>query len=282
MINTDSYYEIGAGHVYCQDYADSGTFVNEAKDNLYHFAIVCDGCSGSKDSDIGARWLAKNFPVIAKVAVDMKGTIQDNIRTLLLQAMTKGIAEMNVKNQAFDATLVALLYDQKLDTLHTFVWGDGKVFYKFKDRENGTLTDIGYVKNAPYYLSYLLNPNPEGLYSSMFGTMFADVTFNVVTPDALILTPERGLNFQKSYYECLKDASKILSFASVFTDGVDTYHVKDDVNKIMPRHNIFNQLTQYKNLHGKFVERRMQNVKKFCQKEGWQHFDDVSVSTITF
>ncbi len=283
MINTDSYYEIGAGHTFCQDYADSGTFVNEERTNLFHYAIVCDGCSGSKDSDIGARWFAKNFPVIARKAVGLPGVIQDNVKRLYLEALPKGMAEMNSPLTAFDATIVAILFDQKFDILHTFVWGDGKVFLKLKTKDElAALTDISYLKNAPYYLSYQADIEKDIRYEGMFGTAYADIFSYLVKPDSLVRVVDNDKFQQKSFYDKFPDASKNLSFASVFTDGIDTYHKIGDVETMMPRANVFNQLTQYKNLHGEFVKRRMQNVKKFCDKEGWQHFDDVSVATIAF
>lgn len=280
-IDTDSYYEIGAGHTYCEDYADSG--VINTGDNLYHYAIVCDGCSGSKGSDIGARVLAKKFPSCFKLALQAHketGTKLDEILGYFLSISIKYASEtLVVPMEAFDATLVATVYDQLNDTLHSFAWGDGKIYYKFKG-EHGHLIDIGYMKNAPFYLSYKAIPHGEAKYESAFGTSYADVIQSLVKSDGIVMLQEANKYQQKSFYEKYIEASKTISFVSVFTDGIDTYHSKNDVNTLIPRHNLFNQLTQYKNRQGDFVERRMNKVKQFCQKEGWQHFDDIAVSTI--
>lgn len=281
MINSDSYYEIGAGHTFCQDYAMSGKFVQN--NNQYHYAIVCDGCSGSTDSDIGARWLAKNFAKAVQFAI-AEGTnlpLHERIQAYFLANMNSAIKEMAVNMEAFDATVVAILYDEVDDALHSFVWGDGKVFYKYKT-EHGYLTDIGYLSNAPYYLTYRNHADRDARYEATFGNLYADIAGYVVKDDALIHLPEAFRSKQKFHYEKYSKASETLAFASVFTDGIDTYHRKDDVDILLPKANLYNQLTQYKNIHGEFVKRRMQKVKQFCQKEGWQHFDDISVATITF
>jgi hypothetical protein len=284
MINTDSYYEIGAGHVYCQDYADSGKF--GTSDNLFHYAIVCDGCSGSKDvsgnnyTDIGARLLARKFPKIIKELIAMKAFSAEMIARNIKDSIVAFAFNLGLDISAFDATIVAIVYDQGRDELHTFVWGDGKVFIKYKEGDTGYLTDITYAKNAPFYLAHQINAERELRYEGLFGIQYADVQGYVVKGDGLVELPETAKHFQKVVTETYKDVSKSLAFASVFTDGIDTYHKTGDTNILMPRHNVFNQLTQYKNTHGEFVKRRMQMVKKFCEKEGWKHFDDISVATI--
>lgn len=280
MINSDCYYEIGAGHTYCQDYADSGKFLVDGRE--YHYAVVCDGCSASKDSDFGARFLAKTFPLVAKLAISSGQediSLRQDMENLFLHKMSQGM-NVSLDPSAFDATVVAILFDVTADTLYSFIWGDGKIYGKFKNGEHGYLTDVTYVKNAPYYLSYKSDAKRDVLYESHFGTLYADILSYVVKPDGLVRVQENDKFHQKYFFEKMTKVSSVLSFASVFTDGIDTYHKKDDVNIILPRHNIFNQLTQYKNFHGKFVERRMQKVRQFCQKEGWQHFDDISVATI--
>ncbi len=59
-MHADSVYVIGDGHQVCEDYARSGCFSDMwiSEDGLrsaVHYALVSDGCSGSKDTDIGSR-----------------------------------------------------------------------------------------------------------------------------------------------------------------------------------------------------------------------------------
>ena len=59
-MKADAYFEIGATHLVCQDYALA--FAN----NEYAYAIVSDGCTSSPNTDIGARLIS----VIAKDAIN--------------------------------------------------------------------------------------------------------------------------------------------------------------------------------------------------------------------
>ncbi len=57
-MNTDCFYSIGHSHKVCEDYALSGTI-----GDTLAYAVVCDGCSSSKQVDVGARLLAHNTVV---------------------------------------------------------------------------------------------------------------------------------------------------------------------------------------------------------------------------
>ena len=282
MVNTDSYYEIGSGHTFCQDYVDNGVVeINGAK---FYYSICCDGCSGSKDSDVGARLIAKSFPRALRYALtDAEGREQylaEYIKVCLKNRIMNFIEQMECPLWVFDATIAAIVYDEEKDKLYSFGWGDGKFLYKHKDG-TADLVSIDYTSNAPYYLTYELSGFRAASYEESFGTDFATISRHIVSGDTVLHNKILDQNKARFYYEVTSNASQTLVSASVFTDGIDTYHKKDDVDLTMPRSNLFNQLTQYKGTHGEFVKRRMMKVKQFCQKEGWQHFDDVGVGTIS-
>lgn len=293
MINTDSYYEIGAGHMFCQDYATHGKLILEGKE--YHYAVVSDGCSGSKDSDIGARIMARAFYHAIRYAFLLRDEYKDenifeNVKSRLLGSINPEILNtLNTTLEAFDATVIGTVYDVSADTIYTFGWGDGNVYYRYKDsmpvesksKLQGFLTSISYVKNAPFYLSYLKDAQREQNYETRFGKMYADIIQHLILDTHSVALINDAKSYQKFFFEKFEKASTMLTSVSVFSDGVDTYHKTDDVNTVMPKHNVFNQLTQYKTTHGEFVKRRMLMLKKFCNKDGWQHFDDVSAATIS-
>src|SRR6478609_9515831 len=111
MTNSDSYFEIGAGHTTCEDYAFHGSFRVDTKP--FYFAVVSDGCSASKDSDFGSRFLARNFPEAAKLAIESLGAnyavdekvIVNTVRHFLFEKMKLGM-NVPLDKPAFDATLV--------------------------------------------------------------------------------------------------------------------------------------------------------------------------------
>jgi len=282
MINTDSYYEIGAGHVFNQDYADSGFFTTPENGKKYYYAVVSDGCSGSKDSDIGARWMAKNFPIVARAALmgETSVSLRENIEHVLVEKMKSEERLWSIAGEAYDATLVAVIYDETLDVLHSFAWGDGHILLVAKEGVS-FLTSIKYRSNAPYYLSYRVSVDREMRYEEFFGNNYADVTYNLLTDENIVRVVEKDEFKKKFVYDEVPGASKLIKHALVMTDGVETYHRKFDVDTTMSMRNVFSQFSQYKNTHGEFVKRRMQKVKSFAEKEEWQHFDDISVATIS-
>jgi len=282
MIKTDSYYEIGAGHIFCQDYAKSGSFIVD--DKRYHYAIVADGCSNSMDTDVGARVLTYHFINAARFLI-RNGQI-DSLKVELGLAILDGTFSlpwnrMFPDETLLDSTIVALLYDELNDNLYSFCWGDGSLYFKYKSND-GYLTKISFDSNAPFYLSYLRNAERRQEYERVFGTKFGTRAGYIVTPTHLTEVPETVESGVKFHYEKYSDASKNLAFASVFSDGIDTFHKKDNSNMTMANHVLFGELGGYKNFHGEFVKRRMIAFKRQCAKDGWQHFDDISVATINF
>ena len=266
-MNANSYYEIGAGHVHNQDYAGSGSFFRDGK--RYFWTAVSDGCSGSEDSDFGSRFLVKTFPTVANLSIDGDPQLlAERIQEMLVGKIKQGM-NLDLPKTAFDATLVAALYDEAADTLYTFIWGDGKVFYKHRGQENaGTLVQMEFKSNAPFYLSYLTNIEKELRYEEIFGTAFGELTTHIVKPDGLVHLPEADKTRQCSHFQIWPKISESnIASVSVFTDGIGTYHRKEDSNIMMPIQHVLAQLTSYKNLHGEFVLRRMQMVKRYCEKK---------------
>lgn len=274
MTNSDAYYLIGAGHTHCQDYAYHGYFGD------YTYAIVCDGCSGSKNSDIGARLFAHSFAKAAEFALYSCKHPDKDVPAILSETLWAKVTMLEFAPDSLFSTVVAIVYDQKKDILYSFAWGDGKIVYKYKTG-NGYLTDINYASNAPFYLAYRAN-NGEAAYESNFGKAYANIQGYMLRDGAAIEIPETLLKGAKLHYEVYPNAARDLSFASVFSDGIDTFHKKDDANIVMPKHEVFSNLTGYKGFQGEFVQRRMLAFKKQFTKDGWQHFDDIACGTISF
>jgi len=70
-MHADHHYEIGSSHVACEDYAMSGT-----QEGLT-YAILSDGCSASKDSDVGARILC-HLAKSALMYLHRQGRLKDS------------------------------------------------------------------------------------------------------------------------------------------------------------------------------------------------------------
>lgn len=283
MPNLDSYYEIGASHVFCQDYAIHGTV--EANGDIYHYAIVSDGCSNSPNSDFGARLVSWFVPLAIKKSADVKGGI---LISKFEEALINEI--LNVKilagaPAALDATMLVLIHDVKKDELTTYCRGDGKVVYNYRNPLNSEpsiyLTNITFQNNAPFYLSYVALGREEG-YEKDFGKEYGSTIGHYITPTQVIPIESTWDWNVKRYINIIPNASRDLLFAAVMSDGVNTYQNKKNLDLTMAQHVLYNELINYKNFKGEFVKRRMMAFKRQCEKEGWVHQDDVSVSAINF
>jgi len=261
-ITHDSYYTIGSTHQYCQDYADSG----EREDFVY--ACISDGCSSSKDSDIGARYLIKSFPLVVLSNLFTFGHFAGES---LEHKMVARLANYEFDFQNLDATLLGLVYDKKSDQLFIYAWGDGQIYLKWK---NGATTsfNINYKTNAPYYLSYRLDNKTEQ-YEKEFGTEYATIKEAISSPEVNFL----HVNC-KNFFKVIENASKELDFAAVMSDGIESFMHPLSLTKEMIQQDFLN----FKSLNGEFVKRRFQGFKKFCVKESVSHYDDLSLAAISF
>ena len=261
-ITHDSHYTIGSTHQYCQDYADSG----EREDFVY--ACISDGCSSSKDSDIGARWLCKNFSFVEEFGTKAR---PEGMEVGLINNLKYAFPYGVFGETCLDATLLGLVYDKKSDQLFVYAWGDGQIHLKYKDGRTVNYS-ISYKTNAPYYLSYRLGDKTEQ-YEKEFGLDYAIIRETVNNAET-----EFGLFGQKNFFKVIENASKTLDFAAVMSDGMESFMFPLSLNKQIVQKEFLN----FKSLNGEFVKRRFQGFKRYCAKESVTHYDDLSLAAISF
>jgi hypothetical protein len=257
-ITHDSYYTIGSTHQYCQDYADSGAY------NEFVYACISDGCSSSKDSDIGARWLCKSFPLDQIISKEGQKT-EDELVQSIRCAYPSGI----FGQQSLDATLLGLVYDKTSDQLRIYAWGDGQIHLKYKDGRAINYS-ISYKSNAPYYLSYRLS-DKTAQYEKEFGLDYAVVK-------EIDREVETSFFACKNFFKVVENASKTLDFAAVMSDGIESFMFPLSLNKQL----VQNEFLNFKSLNGEFVKRRFQGFKRFCARESVSYHDDLSLAAISF
>lgn len=146
-INADAAFLVGHGHAICQDYAFVGTSEQTC------VALLSDGCSGSPDTDIGARLLARaawaQQPRPTFSVHDMEPWIQRTVDAA--QAAANGI---DLSPLCLDATLLGVHADEVL--WRALVCGDGLVAV---GRENGVVDvyAVHFGRNCPAYPAYRLS-----------------------------------------------------------------------------------------------------------------------------
>lgn len=262
-MNTDHYFAIGQTHEVCEDYALSGVT------NGVGYAIVCDGCSSSEGVDFGARALAYTARLFITAHTDIFFTgSPDEIGKLIIDR-AKMLTEFGISRRALDATLVVAAV--RGDTLRICLWGDGVAAIR---RPSGSSAyHVDYESNAPYYLSYGLDPARQLAYRDEFN-LPKKVTFYVTG------NPPMRNEVLNDYWASSEFSHKVAAgdIVAVTSDGINTFRKPD--TELLPWEAMLDEFTGFKNTNGTFVTRRMKFFQRHCAKELITHDDDISVAAI--
>jgi hypothetical protein len=161
----DACYTIGKMHLFCQDYASRGS------EPVPH-VILADGCSAAPDSDLGARLLALDARCLlrqfAREAADrdQQALQYERLGRRIVRRAARQVRELGLDPAVLDATLLVAWCHEQTVSMH--LYGDGCIAAQ---RADGTVVaiEIEYAENAPYYLSYRLDPERGMLYQAAVG-----------------------------------------------------------------------------------------------------------------
>jgi hypothetical protein len=237
MFHADSMYVKGHSHKVCQDYAAH----NEIG------AAISDGCSSSRDTDIGARLI-----------------VRDRLFGDGLLSIYNLYGKDYFSKEMFDATRLAITC--KEDLLHVSIIGDGGVAFVDADNDLWFLEYI-YPAGYPRYMSYLIDKERACMLSSYQTKIVCNVYKNGYPVD---MDSNRD-SFLELYYYATKSAA-------VFSDGIESFTDKEGSK--VEAVDIVTELMAFKNTQGEFVTRRMSRFLKDCEKRGWSHYDDLSMAAI--
>ena len=110
MIQTDTFLKIGKTHQVCEDYIITG-------DSPVKYNILSDGCSSSKDTEMGARilcHLAKQFLLYRKDDYRFPALDYDEMGSWIIHNAELAARQLGLKKSCLDATLIiAYEYDGK-------------------------------------------------------------------------------------------------------------------------------------------------------------------------
>jgi hypothetical protein len=280
-MNADSVFHIGAAHTVCQDYAlarAGGADADPAGPGP--FAVLCDGCSSSPDTDTGARLLAKAAAQLftragAPTARDTPGLHLEAARRALGWAETLGLPP-----QAADATLMTAHLDG--DDLIVACTGDGVVCLQSR---RGALDafSISFPSGYPLYPAYA---RQAGRLVTLFdaGRAVKEVKhFCSASPaEPLRLRGERG---GESLTEVFAVPAGDYVYAALFSDGIHSFHTTRRTEagvrgEAVLFDEVLRELVSFKSPRGSFVGRRARRFLKDCQARGWRHADDLSVAAL--
>ncbi len=246
MLHVDAHFARGRTHPVCQDYAAVGPGI----------AVVCDGCSGAPDSDVGARLVA-HAALQASPSALADGTWLGRTETAR--------CALGLGSAALDATCIIARATE--DCVRVTMFGDGIVAARSRE---GTIAiiEVSYPQSAPPYPSYALSqPRQDAYERSGWGTptLRASQHAPVAVPCGMGLS----WRFPRAQWQSVL----------VGSDGLGAFRQRDQT--LASPCEIVPALFHYPSPRGAFVTRRL---RKYLAKEaparGLYPEDDVAVAAM--
>jgi len=268
-IHIDHLLKIGKSHKVCEDYIISGY-------DPVPYIILSDGCSSSKDTDIGARILclvAKQYLQYHKNSIQsinefkMGQYIIHKADTLMIQ-----LGLMNTFS--LDATLIVAYYHDGL--IKIIMYGDGTIISTQKNCIK--IETIDYTKNTPYYLSYSINKERKDIYhdNKIIKTIEQYYSCGDLGKDSLIVTTQEYDKEYVSTYLIKPDKDKTILICS---DGISSF-LNREQSEFLHFRDFIDDFISFKTLKGEFLQRRLLSKKGAITKleqYGYEHIDDLSI-----
>jgi Fe-S cluster biogenesis protein NfuA len=279
QFSADHYFQIGTAHYTagkpCQDYALSGS------NDQVACALVSDGCSTGRHTDVGARVLTlSTLQAIREHAKASGGTLTHAIESITArQQQLIGTARIMFGLEHADMLATCAYVYVTKEGGYTHVQGDGVVAVKYR---NGNIRMYRYewVDNTPFYPSY-----KDGDITAFIQAHGGDLSATRVSLHT-VLYNNQG--------ECVEDSSsgyslreglegmvfwmfphelEEIEFIAVFSDGVT------QIDGIEWKDAVFSFLS-FKNIMGDFAKRRMIREIKDMSKVGKGPVDDIAYAVV--
>jgi len=273
-MNQDIFFVKGKSHTVCEDYGISG------QKGSWHYLVASDGCSSSRDTDIGSRLLClsaqnaiheieESFFNEEDIAV-----IESYIFSFILHKIKELMITLNLRRDLFDATLMIYLTNGSRSLF--FIRGDGNLVLRYSDVIE--LHSFEYESGAPSYLSYDLHRDFMNNYERQFEY-----------PTMMCTTTSFGSMGQgeakKRYidnYNFSMELDRTINYESVSiaSDGLLTFYNSSQENESII--NVLEELTVFPSTKGSFVLRRMRKALKQFNARGIDYSDDLVFGAIHF
>ncbi len=241
-MNVDIYTLKGNSHAVNQDYVlATPTGIS-----------LCDGCGSAKDTDVGARLIARSKP-----DYDGERNLKDMVKWLSLPKETLYCTNLRLE-----------VVEQEKHVRFERV-GDGFVFYKLRDEL--IVREYRYAKNAPSYVGYSIFDEVDD---------FLSIEDNDLIIDGYTFDEKFNIKNQSTYRT--KDISQLLeSIELIPLEGLDFVGVSSDgmASFPYPPVEVFKEIFSFINFEGEFVQRRM---KKAIMALNYTNHDDFSIGVIHF
>jgi len=258
-VNIDTFLKIGHSHKICEDYIISGV------DPIPHI-ILADGCSSSKNTEMGARllcYLAKQFLTLK----DVGRSTYEQMGTWVINNAEMAARQLGLNSTSLDSTLTVSYYDQEREEIIIRTYGDGYVITIDKE-ENVEICEDIFTKNSPYYLSYKLDANRDWAYHDEKIDLLQQ-NYGPTTDDSPAAA--RAYDHEISFLLYAKKYKLVL----ISSDGIKSFYDKDIPEVSLWA--IIDEFTSFKNTTGSFLQRRVSKAIQMYEKRDIFHADDLSI-----
>lgn len=281
---TDSFFQQGATHEICEDYALNGS----------DYVIVSDGCSNGGgphiNTDWGARILTKAAEQHIKCLLDPMVFMNCVIGTAVAQCSIFP----NLSPECLTATL--LVAHRMCDTFCTFMIGDGVMGARLRNggwdihvynAVKGGTTNAA----APFYLKYNILEEEIVKYCEMFGGMYSHYFFRGGIKDQIATETRQEivrLDPKKPYFFNRFPVEKY-DLVFIGSDGIGSFY--NTINTGTSKHNCprseldalgvlldFTIRPNFLRIQRQWAWKR--SVEGTFLKRNWHNADDVSLAAI--
>jgi hypothetical protein len=276
-MNSDSFFVIGADHDICQDY------VANHNNGVKSYIVLADGCSGSKDSDVGARVLVKThelyIPAMGVMDFDEFSKRSRSLYTQIIEEAQSNSKALELDPMALDATLMSIISNKSGEFMVT-CYGDGVVAFGRRDGIIETYS-VSYKEGYPNYVSYQLSPERKEKFDEKTGN-YKEVTLELIDGDK---APLKQKYRSAAPFETYLGSKDKYLWVAVMSDGVQSFMERVDdktsmTKESVPTHEVIRELLAFKSFTGSFVKRRMKRFLETCKDRQWTHSDDLSVGVV--
>lgn len=307
IANTDWFLRRGIEHTMTEDYALTNSREpvigpdQKVKKNVPGpikgdpFAIVCDGCSSSPHTDIGARLLALQ----AKATSRIFGFGKDVPEQFGFFVATWGAAHTSCKNldlpsSALDATILTAHVEESGNYAMTAL-GDGFLVGRTK-KGDVIITEINFPSNAPIYPRLIIDEALYQSYSKEFGRKIKVITTKLTPANgsyekAIVSSEEWELPETRErgglWYTVspLLYNSQEMEVVALYSDGAASFQQYDRMatgTKVtqVPAEEIIWETMSFKRYSGNFVHARCDRAFSKFDKLNWRNVDDFSMAAI--
>lgn len=258
---------IGNSHLDNQDYSVIGEFEYSGKE--YSYAIVSDGCSSSKNSEIGSMILSTVTQKLLKSGL----LTHDLLKTNIPEHSRMVLEQLGMSNfSILDATLIVLLINKTDNNFSVYFFGDGFIKIEYKDQT--IIKGLEYSLNSPNYISYNLTPDRLNTFSNTEQELIVK-TYNININDEYTSKKEVKKSTDSVVFNYSLEGVKTIT---IMTDGVESLK-NIDTNEPVDAVNVIQSITEFKNFGGAFLTRRFNAFKRNVLKGSTVHQDDLTMAT---